>query len=477
MSDLPDGWEWTTLGEIAEVRLGRQRSPKNHAGAHMRPYIRAANVGWDGLKLDDVKQMNFTDEEVETYRMRPGDIVLSEASGSAGEVGKPAIWNGEIKDCCFQNTLIRVRPFAADSMFLFWLLRAEALRGAFVEHSRGVGIHHIGASRLANWPIPLPPLAEQRRIVAALEGHLSRLDAGSRLLVEVRERCRSLIKQVLASAIPDPVPTSWECVPIGEAGSVELGRQRHPDWHHGDHMRSYLRVANVFEDRIDTGDVMQMDFPPDVFERFRLDVGDILLNEGQSPELLGRPAMYRGVPESVAFTNSLLRFKCHPGVDPEWALLVFRRHMHARRYLRDMRITTNIAHLSAGRFKKIEFPLPPIEEQQRIVAEVHDQLRSVDRFTDSLGDATRRAGQLRRGVLRKAFAGRLVEQDAGDEAASVLLERIRVERESTPKARRGRKPRAAKGKSADGAVATIDPARPLPETVGKGTQDTLDLGL
>ncbi|GAA3355921.1 hypothetical protein GCM10020366_17960 [Saccharopolyspora gregorii] len=79
--------------------------------------------------------------------------------------------------------------------------------------------------------------------------------------------------------------------------------------------------------------------------------------------------------------------------------------------------------------------------------------------------------------MREAFAGRLVEQDAGDEPASVLLERIRVERESAPKARRGRKPRAAKGKSADGAVATIDPARPLPETVGKGTQDTLDLGL
>lgn len=91
MTDLPPGWEHVRLDEIAEVRLGRQRSPKNHAGTHMRPYIRAANVDWDGLKLDDVKEMNFTDQEAETYRLQPGDIVVGEASGSAGEVGKPAL--------------------------------------------------------------------------------------------------------------------------------------------------------------------------------------------------------------------------------------------------------------------------------------------------------------------------------------------------------------------------------------------------
>lgn len=60
----------------------------------MRPYVRAANVGWSGLKLDDVKEMNFTDAEMDTYRLMAGDLLLGEASGSATEVGKPAIWNG-----------------------------------------------------------------------------------------------------------------------------------------------------------------------------------------------------------------------------------------------------------------------------------------------------------------------------------------------------------------------------------------------
>lgn len=483
MSDLPDGWEWTTVGEIAEVRLGRQRSPKNHSGAHMRPYIRAANVGWDGLKLDDVKQMNFTEEEAETYHLRRGDILLSEASGSAAEVGKPAIWNSEIEGCCFQNTLIRVRSIRVHENFLFWFLKSEALRGAFVEHSRGVGIRHLGSARLANWPIPLPPLAEQRRIVSVLEGHLSRLNAGSALMSKLRERVRVLTKRVLIDAVPARATTGWKTVSTGEAGAVELGRQRHPDWHHGSHMRPYLRVANVFENRIDTGDIMQMDFPPDVFERFRLEPGDILLNEGQSPDLLGRPAMYRGVPEEVAFTNSLLRFRSGPGVDPKWALLVFRRNMHAGRYIRDMRITTNIAHLSASRFKKIEFPLPPLVVQQRIAREVEGRLHAIDQLADAVDNGIRRADQLRRALLQEAFSGKLVVQDPADESASVLLERIRTERKNATPVRRGRKPGAAnvdaRKTGSDGRMeeALVDSTRPLPAAIEKGTQGALDLEL
>jgi len=79
------------LDEIADVRLGRQRSPKNHTGSRMRPYLRAANVTWSGLELSDVKEMNFTEAESETYELRPGDVLVAEASGSASEVGKPAI--------------------------------------------------------------------------------------------------------------------------------------------------------------------------------------------------------------------------------------------------------------------------------------------------------------------------------------------------------------------------------------------------
>src|SRR5689334_13626612 len=97
------------------------------------------------------------------------------------------------------------------------------------------------------------------------------------------------------------LPGGWVEVRTDEAGRLDLGRQRSPKYHDGPNMKPYLRVANVFEDRIDCSDLKTMHFDPVAFERSKLHPGDVLLNEGQSPEWLGRPAIYRGYPPDVAF--------------------------------------------------------------------------------------------------------------------------------------------------------------------------------
>lgn len=169
-------WEKVPLSEIAEVRLGRQRSPKRAVGPNMRPYMRAANVTWNGISLHDVKEMDFTPAELETYALRRGDLLLSEASGSASEVGKPAVWNDEVPDCCFQNTLIRVRAPEPLVPFLHLHFYKDALTGEFARAARGVGIHHLGAKTLSEWEIRLPPPDEQRRIVETVDSYFTRLD-------------------------------------------------------------------------------------------------------------------------------------------------------------------------------------------------------------------------------------------------------------------------------------------------------------
>jgi type I restriction enzyme S subunit len=346
---------------------------------------------------------------MEVYRLEPGDVLLSEASGSPGEVGKPALWSGEIEDCAFQNTLLRIRARAAEPRYLLHYFRFVAMTGGFTTHARGVGIHHLGRARLAGWQIPLPSLSEQRWIVDILEDHLSRLDAADDYLAAARRRLDVMLSSVLLDLIPDvsAYPDSWDGATVDAAGRIELGRQRHPDWHNGPNMKPYLRVANVFEDRIDTRDVKQMHWPEHTFERFKLQPGDVLLNEGQTPELLERPAIYRGHPPEVAFTNSLLRFKAHDDVLPEFALLVFRRHMRAGRFKRESRITTNIAHLSAARLKSVEFPIPPRYEQKRIVAVADDRLTAVERLVTELSAARAARANLRRALLAAAFSGRL----------------------------------------------------------------------
>lgn len=224
-------------------------------------------------------------------------------------------------------------------------------------------------------------------------------------------------------------------------------------------MRPYLRVANVFEDRIDISSVMEMDFSG-IFEKYRLHKGDILLNEGQSPHLVGRPAMYRGVPENVAFTNSLLRFQAGPGVLPEWALMVFRRHLHARRFMREVRITTNIAHLSSKRLKVVEFPIPPLEIQKDLVQRCEELLSGTEAIGREVDRAAQRADALRSALLRKAFNGNLLPQNPTDEPATTFLARIAAERDAAKPARKTK--RAARPRKTAAAAKATEAAAPAP---------------
>ena len=194
-------WKRVRLSEIAEVRLGRQRSPRRAVGPNMRPYMRAANVTWNGISLHDVKEMDFTPAEFETYALRRGDLLLSEASGSASEVGKPAVWNEEVSDCCFQNTLIRVRAPEPLVPFLHLHLYKDALTGAFARVARGVGIHHLGARTLSEWAIHLPPLAEQHRIVETIYSYFTNFDYVTATLERVQRNLRRYRASILKAAV------------------------------------------------------------------------------------------------------------------------------------------------------------------------------------------------------------------------------------------------------------------------------------
>ena len=216
----------------------------------------------------------------------------------------------------------------------------------------------------------------------------------------------------------------WTWASVQQVGSVQLGRQRAPQHHSGQYMRPYLRVANVFEDRIDTSDVMEMNFTPNEYETYRLGYGDILLNEGQSMELVGRPAIYRDEVPGACFTNTLVRFRVYDNVDTDYALRVFLAYLKNGRFQKIATITVNIAHLGAGRFAEIEFPLPPIEEQAAIIQEVDRHFSLIDAAEATIEHGLLRAFRLRQSILKRAFEGKLVPQDPKDEPATALLKKL-----------------------------------------------------
>lgn len=191
------------------------------------------------------------------------------------------------------------------------------------------------------------------------------------------------------------LPVGWTARPVGEAGEVLLGRQRSPDQMTGQHPTPYLRVANVLDGHIDYSDVLTMNFTPTERAVYGLRPGDILLNEGQSLDLVGRSSIYDGPPDTYCYQNTLVRFRPKPGLRSKYAQAVFSRWVRQRTLTQIAKQTTSIAHLGASRFAALMFPEPPEQEQQRI-AEILDAL---DRAIRASEQVITKLEMLKRGLL------------------------------------------------------------------------------
>lgn len=162
------------------------------------------------------------------------------------------------------------------------------------------------------------------------------------------------------------IPQGWTRAQVGQLGDVCAGRQRNPGA--PGIPRPYLRVANVYDGRIDTADVLRMPFTDTEFERYRLRLDDVLLNEGQSIELVGRCAIYKGHPPDCAFQNSILRFQAGSTIAPDFAEQLFRHLQKSGVFAEIATKTTSIAHLGVSRLAGLEVVAPPIGEQRKIAA-------------------------------------------------------------------------------------------------------------
>jgi len=405
------------LDQVAEVRLGRQRAPKNHRGDHMRPYLRAANVGWSGLRLDDVKHMNFTDAELDTYRLQPGDLLLSEASGSPGEVGKPALWSGEIEDCAFQNTLLRVRAREHEPEFLLHYFRYMALSGRFVPEARGVGINHLGRSRLAGWMTPMPERHEQRRIVEVLEDHLSRLDAADSELHRAESKRDALLLAALRAHVESVRSTGVQFAQIGDLAATTLGKMLDTKKATGE-STPYLANINVRWGRFNLENLKSVPLTSDERDRLAMLPGDVIVCEGGEP---GRCAVWDRTDSGIAFQKALHRVRVHDArlIEPEYLALMLREAIQSGRADRLFTGTT-IKHLPQEKLRLIEVPIPDRSVQVAALRDLGGLADSGERLSASLQVARSRSAALRRAVLAAAFEGKLTGRHTDNELIEEL---------------------------------------------------------
>lgn len=156
----------TAFDQVGELLMGRQKAPKYMTGIGSKPYLRVANVGVLQLSLGEVEKMDFSEREIARFRLLPGDVLLTEGDiVSAMNVGRPAIYNGELLECAFQNTLIRFRPHkGADSGYYLALFEGMRLSGVFAGAASTTTVTHLGLGRLSAVPLPAAPITYQKVI-------------------------------------------------------------------------------------------------------------------------------------------------------------------------------------------------------------------------------------------------------------------------------------------------------------------------
>lgn len=425
MSELPPGWEWSTLGDIGSYLNGRgfKKSEWSEVG---RPIIRIQNLTGSGASFN-----HYEGEAEERHTVRDGDLLVS-WSATLGVY----IWRGP--EAVLNQHIFKVESYVHPG-FHRWLL--EHTLADLQRQTHGSGMVHITKKRFDSTPVPLPPLAEQVRIVAAIEEHLSHLEAAEAVLASVGERVGVLAKagvRQLFESRPWPWTTLGEIAEIKGGVTKDSKRQSDPSFVEV----PYLRVANVQRGRLDLSEVTTIRVHPDKAKALRLEVGDVLLNEGGDRDKLGRGWVWEGQIVDCIHQNHVFRARLNDDFDPyfvsthanTWGQTWFERHG---------RQTTNLASISLGTLKQLPVPAPPRSEQSAIVAELKALSEAQQRLLASVDHAQSRARALRRAVLAAAFTGQLVPQNPDDEPASVLLDRIRAERKAVTPTKRTRKAKAS----------------------------------
>ena len=158
--EIPESWEWVRLPHIAQSGLGKTLNKSIDIG-ETTPYLCSINVYWDGIDLTKLKTANFSIDDKEKYLLRKDDLLICEG----GDVGRSAVWNNDT-EMYYQNALHRVRFYCEINPYFYLnVLKLYKSLKILDECSKGVTIKHLVQGSLNSLYFPLPPLAEQKRIV------------------------------------------------------------------------------------------------------------------------------------------------------------------------------------------------------------------------------------------------------------------------------------------------------------------------
>lgn len=460
LPSLPPTWSWSTIRQAClKVQDGTHFSPKNQRAHGDYRYITAKNVKPSGLDLNDVSYLTEPDHRAIYKRCDPkkGDVLLVKDGVNTGDAALNTL--NEEFSLLSSVCLLRPKFELLSSPFLRYFLLSPVGYRLLTGQMTGTAIKRIVLRRIKDSPVPIAPLSEQKRIVAEIEKQFSRIDEAVVNLKRVKANLKRYKATVLKAAVEGKLTEDWrKRHPDVEPASKLLERilaGRRAKWNgkrkykepcapnttilstlpkgwtwvsleqlswdssYGTSVKcSYdnsgptvLRIPNIESGKLDFG---ELKFAPQSYkieQDEELSIGDVLIiRTNGSRSLIGRCAVVRlPLPSPSTYASYLIRFRLLQQSEViAWVSTVWDAHFFRQWIERRAATSAGQHNISMTVLATLPIPLPPVAEQEQIVAEVERRLSVIEELEAIVKANLTRADRLRQSILKRAFAGELI---------------------------------------------------------------------
>lgn len=404
---LPEGWRWVRLGEVCQINPRRPRLVRD--GGAPTSFVPMNAVDEFLGKIGEMQVRPFAGVRKGYTYFEEGDVLFAKITPCM-ENGKAAIAKGLIDGIGFGSTefhVLRPSPEVV-AEWVWYFVRREVFRNKAKESFRGgVGQQRVPQDFLESQLLPLPPLDEQRRIVAKVEALMERVREARRLRAEAKKDAERLMQAALAEVFYHPgqvLPTSWRWVRLGDIFHIQQGASMSPKRRKGVNPKPFLRTKNVRWGYVEMSDVDEMDFTDEEISKLVLKRGDLLVCEGGD---VGRTAIWQEELPLCLYQNHIHRLRAIIQVEPKFYMYWMQTAYQVLYVYGGEESRTAIPNLSSRRLQQFIAPLPPLEEQRRIVAYLDQVHQQVTALKQAQAETEVELKRLEQAILDRAFRGEL----------------------------------------------------------------------
>jgi type I restriction enzyme S subunit len=377
IGEFPAAWSIGRVDSAFDIQQGKQVSKKNRDGEHQRPFLRTKNVFWNRLELTDLDEMHFSEAEQTRLELQANDLLVCEG----GSIGRTALWNNEVDGCLYQNHLHRLRAKGAKAhpqFAVYWLWYAFDVANLYFGRGNVTTIPNLSQSKLAELPMALPPLPEQKKIAHILSTVQRAIEAQERIIQTTTELKKALMHKLFTEGLRNepqkqteigPVPESWDVV---ELGSLFEKQPQNGIYKHNREYGSGTQILRIDEFSND-GDVVNkagnlVTLTRSEIETYGLEPGDIVINRVNSLSHLGKTALIGEISDEMVFESNMMRFSVDESqVLKEYVFKFLNSQLTKQQIIGAAKRAVAQSSINQGDVKSIIVSKPSLKEQEEVV--------------------------------------------------------------------------------------------------------------